>query len=574
MKSQSKKTKKRGLSHRFMAIPLLASTILSGIPASKAEAGILDAVGAIGSSAMSGMSSVASAVMPQAVTDLMTNGVPAWVAESRLYRGASWAGKTAASMAVSHVATKGTMFALATWAPGILAPTLLGVPVAAVAVPLIVGLVASGGIKRIVAFGKENPKTAVALGTAAILGAYFGGHYIKSALEQMGNTSLAIKKAVIDHGSGSVKMSIATMNPFTGAVIGDTVDVSGMKLAKVAVEMSKTMQTTVDGVKLLAPDTMTKGIDTVKAMVEFATSEGVSPHHITAVATEWARTGAANIPAYIEQMREATGVSLIVAEQIDEAQLGVMAIDAALRNGPSSAGLSIGDRVLDAGGGSAQFSAITSTDVSAAGAFNAAGTAKASGDMGKYASEVAEKMRSGEFTAAQWTPKIFKHLTETAQSWTQGEHSMKTVPFEGIRTAMQAAGHSTYALGNVYGSAKELSGEALEQCLTTLSAADLDHAMAILGTKTAEEVTTMVVAAGMPAAIAPSVVTNIPLVRGMMGALGVAEVEVLKANSGMAAFTLPKFWQTAASAYSNVTSRIAEATAGLASAAMQRGERG
>ena len=487
-----------------------------------------------------------------AVAGLSVLGVPTWLAAPALMASGNLFHGIASGY-LSHVMSHGAMSAIDLWAPSLLenqagafgimlAAPMLSHGIAKAAVSSMVSMGVTG-----ISYAKKNPVKATAAVAVAGLAAWYGAPYIRDALYALGDTTLSATKAVIDHGSGSIKGAIVTYNPFTVNIV-EKVNDAGEKvqaissLGKHSVSLSDSMKMAMQGdqpVKMLDRETMKNGVAAVKELVEKAKAAGLSQRQIVGVATAWAREGAVNMPDYMQAIQEQTGLTLAVASQADEGLLGLLAAKLSGIDTASSA-------ILDTGGGSLQLSA--EMPLSMTERFFGSGESGSLVYGTKTASETfANQMREdfglGKISQA-WPMDNMEWITDRAIDLTRAENTALTgdvLPQLQDIVSKQGDGSVT-GIGNVYAGTLNFIKH-LNNQTTTITEDGLTAAMEAIDGRSIDEVKILLQNAGLPGSIAPSFTTNLPLVRGIMKAFNVESIKVADVNSGLGAILIPKFWK-------------------------------
>ncbi|MBN9564664.1 MAG: hypothetical protein J0G29_01000 [Alphaproteobacteria bacterium] len=481
-----------------------------------------------------------------AVTGLTILGAPAW-AVAPAFMASEGLAKDIAGGYLNHVMSQGALQAIDLWAPSLLEsqPLAIGLMVAA---PLLSYNVAKTAVSAMasmagtaISYAKQHPVQAIAAVGVAGLAAWYGTPYIRDALYALGDTTLSATKAIIDNGSGAIKGTAIVYNPFTKTILKET------PLGQYGVSLSKTMQTVTEGattVKMLDSKTMVEASDAIDKLVETAKKAGISPRHITGIATAWARSGATNVADYIEMVRQKTGVTLNVASQLDEGKLGLVAAQ--------SAGIDTSlHPILDTGGGSLQLSREMPQSMTAR--FFGSGEP----DVLVYGTEVASatfanQMQQdygvGSLADARWSIENLEWMTGRSLELTSARNTAltgDTLPQLQKMISKYGDG-SVIGIGNVYAGILKLVRQFTPET-TRITEEGLTVAMEGLDGLSMEQLGTIIEKAGMPKFIAPSIATNLPLVRGIMKAFNVTSIDVASVNSGNGAFFYPQFWQDALS---------------------------
>ncbi len=479
-----------------------------------------------------------------AVAGLSMLGVPTWLAAPALMASGNLVHGIASGY-LSHVMSHGAMSAIDLWAPSLLenqagavgimlAAPMLSHGIAKTAVSSMASMGATG-----IAYAKKNPVKATAAVAVVGLAAWYGAPYIRDALYALGDTTLSATKAIIDNGSGAIKGSAIVYNPFTKQILKET------KLGEEAVSLSKTMQTVTQGAttaKMLESQTMEEAVAAIDKLVKNAKKAGISERHITGVATAWARSGAVNVPEYIQKVKDETGVTLNIVSQVDEGRIGLLAA--------KLAGVDTDSRtILDTGGGSLQLSREMPQSMTerffGSGDPDALvyGTETASAT---FANQVQQDYDLGSLSDAQWSMDNMEWMTDRSIDLTRAQNTALTgdvLPQLQDIISKQGDGSVT-GIGTVYKGTLDFL-KSMIPGTTTITEEGLTKAMEAIDGQSMKQVGELLQNANIPPSLAPSVATNLPLVRGIMKAFNVTSIEVVNANSGNGAFFYPKFWKDA-----------------------------
>ena len=480
-----------------------------------------------------------------ATSALTTFGIPVWLASPLVVHATALAqalGKKSKGEVASEVSDFGkdvgtfflanrlhtnVMQATKLWAPKVLESTVGKFGVSAVAPLLALSMsktLVSASLARAktaASYAKENPLKAAIAVTTAGLATYYGAPLIKEALFRMGETSLSSTKALIDHGSGAIKASVVTYNPFTNGIIKE------VEVGKHAVSLSETMVTHANGSMALDKETMRQGVDAVKDLVERVKEKGVSLVNLTGAATAWARSEATNIQDYIDRVRQETGVTLNVLTQVDEGQFGRIAA--------AAKGVDVSKEVvLDTGGGSLQLTqgqTVYGTETASA----------------TFASHV-EQRTGQKLGNIEWSKDLFKDLLEEAKSKTLASNTAGTGQnvLAALKKNVEQSGGGVKGIGNVYNGVLKFV-KSLTTATTRLTSEHLDTAMSKLAGKTTAQIAVLVEEAGLPKALAGNVAANLPLVGGVMKAFDLGFIDVVDTNSGAGVYFYDPLWQDKAS---------------------------
>ena len=374
-------------------------------------------------------------------------------------------------------------------------------------------------------YGHENPiKAALAVRTAGIV-SYYTSPKIKDALVQLGDSTLSAKRAVIDHGSGAIKGSVVTYNPFNNKMIGEEIS-----LGKYTISLSKTMKKE-GSTKHLDEMTMEKGVEALRQLVDAALKEGVALENIVITATAWARAGAENTPSYIKRVEAETGVPLFVLSQEEEGKLGQIAA--------ASRGVNVGvETILDTGGGSLQLT--HGKDVH--------GLAMGSAT---FAEEFKNFMIGDDLERMQWSKGAFARLKAEGRKRARGGNTADTGDvLQGLKEAIKNKDGGVKGIGDFYGGvlkfAKLLSPESMAPETMRLTLQDLKIAMEKLEGLSAQEIGAMLEEVGIPKQLAGIVTINSPLMYGIMKAFDLKHIEVVNTNSGAGGYFYGRLWKRGA----------------------------
>jgi hypothetical protein len=294
---------------------------------------------------------------------------------------------------------------------------------------------------------------------------------------------------------------------------------------------------------MLESQTMEEASNAIDQLVKKAKEAGISARHITGVATAWARSGAVNVPEYIKMVKDKTGVTLNIVSQVDEGRLGLLAA--------KLAGVDTDSRtILDTGGGSLQLSREMPQSMTerffGSGDRDALvyGTETASAT---FANQVQQDYGLGSLSDAKWSMDNMEWMTDRSIDLTRAQNTALTGDvLPQLQDIVSKGDGSVTGIGMVYKGTLDLL-KSMSPGATTITEEGLTSAMEAIDGRSMQQVGELLQKANIPAHLAPSIATNLPLVRGIMKAFNVTSIEVVNANSGNGAFFYPKFWQDALS---------------------------
>ncbi len=370
----------------------------------------------------------------------------------------------------------------------------------------------------------ERPiKVALAIKTAGIASYYIPSN-LKKVLVELGDSILSAKRAVIDHGSGTIKGSLVTYNPFTNKIIGNETS-----LGKYFVSLTKAMKK-VGTAQRLDEEVMSQGVEAVKNLVNVALEKGVPLENIVITATAWARAGADNTPDYIKRVKEETGVPFFILSQAEEGKLGQIAVESRGINGREVV-------VLDTGGASVQ---LTYGE-------NVHGLTIGSAT---FAENFKNFMLSDDLDRTQWTRQTFARLRVEGKRQARGENTTQTGNvLQDLKEVIKNKGGGVKGIGAFYGGvldfAKVLSPEVLPAEATRLTQQDLKVMMEKLEGLMTEEIGDLLEKTGTPRHLTGVATLNIPLMYGIMKAFGVNHIDVVNISSGVGGYFYERLWKKA-----------------------------
>lgn len=471
-------------------------------------------------------------------------------------------GQFARSMMATSL-TGGIFKAASLWAPFLRDNTAFNI-----ATPLVSSMVSKSGLSGIVTtakWAKDNPSKALAAGILAGAVGYYAVPELIEKIKELGDGPLSTTRAIIDNGSGAIKGSVITYNPFTGKLVGDPI--------KLATNLSTSLSKAIQADKTLPDDAIERGISAIKDLVSKAQELGVHPSQISGVATAWARE-AENAPDYLKRVLDETGVKLSVVTQQMEGEFGASAAKL-VSNIPTDA------TIFDAGGGSTQatFKVISSPNINhpeileedlflkthslvESSPLHTTSGEKSflegmldtfgmnSGDYQVYgttqASETFKQTTEKYFGLSPdtvWDTDTIKKTVDLAEKVSSASNTAGSGMGVLKSIQSQAQGGARFAIGNVYNGVLKMVQEMGGNSDRVVTVSEIDTVLKNLSGKTGKDIADILVKKGVNSFAAANAMTNLSLVKGLMQTYGIDSVDVLNTESGTGAFFNETVWK-------------------------------